>query len=133
MSKITRGQFLKGAAALAGGALKASSLGVASATDGGTLDNAGPRPIGGRLGASRTGRAVEYSFDYPGTEDVFTVELQVWPDDGAVLQKAGFRVYSPDGSLHITGGAQRGVRPNVSANVKSRNRGRHVVQVYNYN
>jgi 6-phosphogluconolactonase len=59
--------------------------------------------------------------------------MQVWPDDQAVLNAAGFAIYSPSGSLYAVAGAQRGLRPNVSANLVGRTAGRYQVQVYNYN
>ena len=40
--------------------------------------------------------------------------------------------YNPNGAVHVTGGPQVGLVPNVAANVISRNKGRHLVQVYNY-
>jgi 6-phosphogluconolactonase len=126
---ISRASFLKGAA---GGALLALTAGAAEAD----IGPAGFGPSGtifGHLGASRSGRSVDYSFEYPGGEQVVTVDLQIWPDQGAVLENAGFRVYGPNGSIHVVGGSRHGLRPNVSADVISRNRGRHLIQVFNAN
>jgi len=81
---------------------------------------------------NRGGDTDEYTFDYPGDESVYTIGLQVSPDVGAFLNRAGFKVYNPSGAVHVTGGPQVGLVPNVAANVISRNKGRHVVQVYNY-
>jgi hypothetical protein len=81
---------------------------------------------------NRNGGVAEYSFDYPGDESVYTIGLQVYPDVGAFMDRAGFRVYNPNGAVHVTGGPQGGLVPNVAANVISRNKGRHLVQVYNY-
>jgi 6-phosphogluconolactonase len=95
---------------------------------------AGGYPAGrlrGHLEPGRPGRTVEHTFFYPGNEEVYTVHLQVWPDSAAGAGQAGFRVYGPNGAVHIVGGAQSGLQPNVSADVTSRNRGRHVVQIYN--
>jgi 6-phosphogluconolactonase len=129
---ISRASFLRGVAGVAGGALLAGTGGPAEA--GITAGGYGPEgTLRGHLEASRSGRSVDYSFDYPGGEEVYTVDLQVWPDQGTVLDNAGFRVYGPNGSIHVVGGARRGLRPNVSADVIGRNRGRHVVQVYNAN
>src|SRR4051812_36814693 len=102
--RLSRGAFLAGGAALA-----LASLTPASAED--THDISGPRPLAGHLGASSSGRTAEYFFDYPGKEEVYTIELQVSPDNQSVLDNAGFRVYGPGGALHISGGAQRGLRP----------------------
>lgn len=90
-------------------------------------------PLIGHLAASPAGSFANFEFDYPGDESVYTINLQVTPDSGTVLQRAGFLVFGPGGSLQATGGAQPSLRPNVSANIITRNRGRHVVQVYNYN
>lgn len=87
-------------------------------------------PIQGRLNASRNGNFALYEFDYPGDLSVYTINLWLAPD--AVIKDAGFRVYNPTGGLHVTGGGQSGLSPNVSANVISTNKGRHIVQVYNY-
>jgi len=81
---------------------------------------------------NRNGDTDDYTFDYPGDESVYTIGLQVSPDVGAFLNRAGFKVYNPSGAVHVTGGLQVGLVPNVAANVISRNKGRHVVQVYNY-
>ena len=72
-------------------------------------------------------------FDYPGGGQVWTVEMQVSPDDQAVLSACGFAIYRPNGSLYGTAGSQRGLRPNVSANLIDGTSGRYTVAVYNYN
>jgi hypothetical protein len=87
----------------------------------------------GHLAASSSGVSTRYSFEYPGDESVYTINLQVSPDNGDLLNRAGFRIYGPNGSVQTTGGAQTGLKPNVSANVTSRTKGRHVVEIYNYN
>lgn len=73
-----------------------------------------------------------YTFDYPGDESVYTVNMQVTPDDAAVLKNAGFKVYAPSGSLVIAGGAQRGLMPNVSGNVISRVPGTYTIEAYDF-
>ena len=55
------------------------------------------------------------------------------PDDASILQYAGFKVYTPSGSLQVVGGAQPSLRPNVAADLISATRGRFTVQVYNAN
>jgi 6-phosphogluconolactonase len=127
--QISRGVFLKGAAGAAGAALAAGQIGSALAQA--TPEGLGSgRPIRGRLGASSSGRTAEYGFDYPGGEVVYTVEMQVMPENQFPL--VGFQVYNPTGAVHVKGGAQAGLVPNVSANVVSRQKGRYVVQVYSY-
>ena len=127
--QISRGLFLKGAAGAAGAAMAAGRLGsaFAQATPEGLASG---RPIKGRLAPSAGGRTAEYGFDYPRHEVVYTVEMQVSPENQ--FPRVGFQVYNPNGSIHIRGGAQTGLVPNVSANVVSRQKGRYVVQVFNY-
>jgi hypothetical protein len=84
----------------------------------------------GHLGPG--GSSAEYEFAYPGDDSVYTINLNVTPDDPAVLQLAGFEVYDPHGELVVKGGDQPGLTPNVLANVISRRPGRYVVKVYNY-
>jgi 6-phosphogluconolactonase len=127
--QISRGLFLKGAAGVAGAAVVAGQVGsaLAQATPEGLSSG---RPIRGRLGPSSGGRTAEYGFEYPGGEVVYTVEMQVMPEN--LFPQVGFQIYNPNGSVHVKGGAQSGLVPNVAANVVSRQAGRYVVQVYNY-
>jgi hypothetical protein len=78
------------------------------------------------------GSFAKSDFVYPGDKSVYTVNLQIEPDDAAVLKNAGFIVYGPGGEEVVRGGAQPGMRPNVSANVITTKPGRYVVQVQNY-
>jgi L-fuconolactonase len=79
------------------------------------------------------GQTADYALDYPGDGSVYTIKLQVAPDDASILQYAGFKVYTPSGSLQVVGGAQPSLRPNVAADLISATRGRFTVQVYNAN
>jgi hypothetical protein len=74
-----------------------------------------------------------FQFDYPGNEEVYTVNVQMYPDDGGVLQNAGFEVYAPNGTLQVKGGAQPKLQPNVSANVITKVPGTYTVKVFNNN
>lgn len=47
-------------------------------------------------------------------------------------QNVGFRVYNQRGQVVATGGAQPGVAPNVSGDLTSGEKGRYLVQVFNY-
>src|SRR5258708_6327292 len=111
---VSRKSVLRAAAGLAGAALGAAPLAVAFA---GPIDMGGARPLSGRLAASSSGTTASYTFDYPGREDVWTIEMQIWPDDQVVLGAAGFAIYNPNGSLYGVAGSQRGLRPNVAANL----------------
>ena len=71
-----------------------------------------------------------YAFDYDGTGQTATINLQV---DKAALDtnQVGFRVYGPQtGTVYATGGIQGGVVPNISADMRSSARGRYLVQVF---
>jgi hypothetical protein len=78
------------------------------------------------------GSFAKSEFVYPGDRSVYTVNLQIEPDDAGLLKNAGFIVYGPGGEEVVRGGAQPGMRPNVSANVITTRAGRYVVQVQNY-
>ncbi|HEY3080995.1 MAG TPA: hypothetical protein VGM69_13965 [Chloroflexota bacterium] len=89
-----------------------------------------PGPAAGTLGPGGTFAKVE--FGYPGDGSVYTINLQVSPDDAGLLKNAGFIVYGPNGQEVVRGGAQPGKRPNVSANVINTRPGRYTVQIQNY-
>src|SRR5438105_4215906 len=85
----------------------------------------------GHLGA--LGQTALYTLDYPGDESVFSINLQVFPDDPTLLKNAGFKVFGPQkDKVYAVGGAQPGLRPNVSANLISKDRGTYQLHVYNY-
>jgi hypothetical protein len=90
----------------------------------------GAAPIRGTLGP---GQFVLLQVDYPGDESVFTVNAQVDPDDPALLEKAGFQVFQPNGTLQVKGGAQPKLRPNVSADIIGKTAGSYTVKVFNDN
>jgi hypothetical protein len=77
------------------------------------------------------GHADVFQFDYPGDLSVYTINLQVYPDDPVVLQHAGFQVFTPSGALQVKGGAQPKLVPNVSGNVISKVPGTYTVKIYN--
>jgi hypothetical protein len=74
-----------------------------------------------------------FQFDYPGNEEVYTINVQIYPDDGGVLKEAGFEVYKPNGDLQVKGGPQPKLMPNVSANVITKVPGTYTVKVFNNN
>ncbi|HEY3110372.1 MAG TPA: alkaline phosphatase family protein, partial [Chloroflexota bacterium] len=56
----------------------------------------------GHLPASSGGRFAYVTFQYPGDRSVYTIDLMVSPDNGAVLERAGFKVYGPQrGTLYL--------------------------------
>ena len=55
----------------------------------------------------------------------------MYPDNGAVLNAAGFQVFKPNGDLQVKGGAQPNLQPNVSANVISVVPGTYTVKIFN--
>ncbi|HEY3079989.1 MAG TPA: hypothetical protein VGM69_08785, partial [Chloroflexota bacterium] len=93
------------------------------------------RPLSGHLEGGAGGHFAYYTFAYPADGSTVTVNLQVRPDDPAVLANVGFHVYAPDGKLEVSGGDQTGLVPDVSGDVSSADpaeKGEHVVQVYDY-
>jgi hypothetical protein len=91
---------------------------------------AGAAPVKGTL---TPGQFVLLQVDYPGDESVYTVNAQIDPDDPALLEKAGFQVFQPSGTLQVKGGLQPKLRPNVSADIISRVPGAYTVKVLNDN
>jgi hypothetical protein len=98
-----------------------------------TPDASAPEDLTGTLppGGSQ-GRFALFEFDYPGDGSAYVIKLHVLPDRRDVTDKAGFKVYAPNGRLLLTGGAVPGQRPNVVADFSSRETGTYTVQVYNY-
>jgi hypothetical protein len=87
----------------------------------------------GRLAPGAGGHFALFEFNYPGNREVYTINAQISPDEGAILEKAGFKVYGPQkDKVYLEGGARKGLTPNVSGNLISREGGNYVVQVYNY-
>ena len=97
-----------------------------------TLD----RPLSGHLEAGSVGHFAYYRFIYPADGTTATINLQVWPDDPAVLKNAGFNLYGPQSDrLQVQGGAQPGLNPNISGNLIQADpnaAGTYIVQVYNW-
>jgi hypothetical protein len=80
------------------------------------------------------GHYAYYKFSYPGGEVPYRVNIQASPDDGALLSKFSFRLYGPrQGHVYATGGAQRGLRPNVVGDLLVGEPGTYLVQVFNTN
>lgn len=101
---------------------------------------AAPSAVGGQssfrghLAASSGGKFETYEFTYPGDQSVYTINLNITPDDPQVLKNAGFKVYGPTkDKVYVEGGVQQGLVPNVSGNVITIEPGTYVIQVYNYN
>ena len=93
------------------------------------------RPLSGHLDGGGGGHFAYYKFFYPADGTTVTVNLEVRPDDPAVLPNVGFHVYAPDGKLEVSGGDQTGLVPDVSGDVSTADpaeKGEHVVQVYDY-
>jgi hypothetical protein len=78
------------------------------------------------------GRFALFEFDYPGDGSTYVIKLHVRPDRRDVTDRAGFKLYSPNGRLVLTGGALPGQQPNVVGDFSSRELGTYTVQVYNY-
>jgi hypothetical protein len=78
------------------------------------------------------GHYAYYKFTYPGGEVPYRVNVHASPDDGAILSKFNFRVYGPrQGHVYVTGGTQRGLRPNVTGDLLVGEPGTYIVQLFN--
>ena len=92
-------------------------------------------PQGLVLTGARDGSFAYYAFEYDGTDQTATIGLEVDPEDPAAFAQnlVGFRVYGPRaGTIYATGGAQRGLVPHIVADVRGLDKGRYLVQVFNY-
>ncbi|HZQ99312.1 MAG TPA: hypothetical protein VFC93_10910 [Chloroflexota bacterium] len=88
----------------------------------------------GDLAGSTGGSFAYYKLEYPGDRSTVTINVNVTPDDPALIKNAGFRVFGPAaGRTYATSGYQRGIDPNLSANLITSDSGTFVVQLYNYN
>jgi L-fuconolactonase len=118
----TRRDVIRGAVG-AGAALLGAQLLAPTASAAGT--------IRGHLQPG--GNVATYPISYPGDKSVYTIGLQVSPDDAGVLRNAGFKVFGPQsGRVYASGGAQPGLRPNVAGNLISGDAGTYSIQVYNF-
>jgi len=86
----------------------------------------------GTVPGGHGGHFVYYKFTYPGDQRKVTVNLNVSPQDPAILQFAGFKVYGPTGHQYASAGALKGLNPSASATFTSTEPGTYTVQVYNY-
>src|SRR5581483_6313053 len=90
--------------------------------------------VSGYLEGDKLGKFAYYKFDYKGDGSTVNVDVEIQPDDILVLKSAGFKVLGPNpGHEYARGGVQKGMSPNVSGNVISREPGTYVIQVFNFN
>jgi hypothetical protein len=109
------------AALVVGAVAFGATVGGASADDGSIL-----------AGTLQPGEFVLLQIDYPGGDNtLYTINMQVSPDDGTFLQNAGIEVYKPNGGLQVRGGARQSLRPNVSVNIQGGMAGTYVAKVSN--
>src|SRR5207253_381880 len=54
------------------------------------------------------------------------------PNDFAILQYVGFKVYGPTGSEDVSAGALKDATPNATGNLATSVGGEYTIQVYNY-
>lgn len=114
--------------AVAEQAIISKALGIPPPTSGAVSATDNPDVLSGTL---RPGASELFSFLYPGDDSVYTVNAHISPGTGAILDRAGFQIFAPNGNLQVKGGNQVDLRPNVSANVISRTKGIYVVKVFN--
>ncbi len=90
------------------------------------------RPMSGELANGMQGHYAFYMFKYPGANKLVTINLQVTPDDSAILDLAGFKVYGPTkDKIYAQGGVRKGLVPNISGDMKTEESGNFIIQVYN--
>jgi hypothetical protein len=107
---------------------------AASATPGTGALSQQQNTFKGHLAAGTGGHFALYEFNYPGNREVYTLNMQVYPDTEAGLRNSGFKVYGPvKDKVYVESGSQQGLTPNVTANLISLDPGTYTVQVYNYN
>jgi hypothetical protein len=86
----------------------------------------------GTLDGGSSGQFRYYSFR-AGANSTVGVDMQVSPDNGGVLQTAGFKLYGPTGGkVYLQGEARKGKTPNVTGDLWVTENGVYVLQVYNY-
>jgi len=91
-------------------------------------------PARGSLAGAPAGSHAYFWFDYPGGESLRRVAVRATPDDPNALARTGFRVYGPRwGEVYAMSTLRPGQRPNVVAVLPAGERGRYLVDLYNYN
>jgi hypothetical protein len=86
----------------------------------------------GSLAANPAGSFRYYKFR-AGANSTIWVDMQVEPDDEAILQLAGFKLYGPtQGKEYLQSEARRGKSPNAAGELWVTENGWYVLQVYNY-
>ena len=90
------------------------------------------RPMSGELANGTKGHFAFYMFNYPGAHRPVTIKLHVAPDDSAVLDQSGFKVYGPTkDKIYAQGGVQKGLTPNIAGDLRTEESGTYIIQVYN--
>jgi hypothetical protein len=88
----------------------------------------------GALPADKGEKYQYFKFEYPGGDLGYKINVLATPDDGNVLSNVGFRVYGPNtGKVYTKSGSQRGLTPNVTADLPTTEPGTYVIQLYNAN
>jgi hypothetical protein len=88
----------------------------------------------GMLPADKGEKYQYFKFEYAGGDLGYKINVLASPDDGNVLSNVGFRVYGPNqGKVYTKSGSQRGLTPNVTADLPATEPGTYVVQLYNAN
>ena len=86
-------------------------------------------PLSGLAGGAHT----YFAFDYPGGETTYTINLQATPDNANALARVGFRVYGPRwNDVYVMSSLRVGGSPNIIGKLATGERGRYIVDLYNY-
>lgn len=107
----------------------------AAATDNSTASGALPFDgrASGAIAGAQGGRFAYFKFVYPGDQSRVTLNLQAGPNDAAILQYVGIKLYGPNpGREYISAGAQKDATPSATGDLVSADAGEYVIQVYNY-
>jgi hypothetical protein len=91
-------------------------------------------PTSGTIASGDGSKYLYFKFEYAGGDLKYKINVQATPDDGNVLKNVTFRVYGPNGTkVYAKSGYQKGLRPNVVADLGTSEPGTYVVQLANSN
>jgi hypothetical protein len=86
----------------------------------------------GQLAGGQGGHFGYYKFTYPGDQRRVTVGMSISPNDPAILQYAGFKVYGPSGHEYLSVTGLKDANPSASGDFTSTEPGIYTIQVFNY-
>src|SRR5438067_2067339 len=128
------GARLRWVAAVALIAAALVGTGVQAADDNSTAEHATPftGSASGAIPGGQGGHFAFYKFSYPGDQRTVTLNLTAKPNDFAILQYVGIKVYGPSGKEWVSAGALKDATPNATGDLATTEPGEYTIQVYNY-